>query len=44
LPLDETDARIALDASGVFPAIHGADAPKGLTPWATGTVGVLVGF
>jgi hypothetical protein len=44
LPLDETDARIALDASGIFPAIHGADAPKGLTPWATGTVGVLVGF
>jgi hypothetical protein len=30
--------------TGTFPAIHGADAPKDLTPWAMGTVGVMIGF
>jgi hypothetical protein len=44
LPFEETDARLALDVTGTFPAIRGADAPKDLTPWAMGTVGVMIGF
>jgi hypothetical protein len=44
LPFEETDARIAVDATGIFPAIKGSDAPRGLTPWATGTLGVMIGF
>jgi hypothetical protein len=44
LPFEETDARLALDVTGAFPAIRGADAPKDLTPWAMGTVGVMIGF
>jgi hypothetical protein len=43
LPLEDADARVAVDVMGVLPAIRAASAPD-IGPWAMGAVTVGIGF
>lgn len=43
LPFQDADARVALDFTGVLPAIRGATSPE-LGPWALGAITVGIGF
>lgn len=43
LPFDDADARVALDLTGVLPAIRSAHAPE-LTPWGLASIHVGIGF
>ncbi len=43
LPFEDADARVAVDVTGVLPAIRGATAPD-LGPWVIGAITVGIGF